>query len=271
MNDRTESRDSAAGTQVLRRAMALLRLVTTNNRTGMRLTDLHRMSGIEKPTAHRILQGLLSEGVIRQDTATKRYFLGSMMYEMGIAAAPRLALRDICHPHLRVLAEQTGDTVFLTERSNFDGVCMDRAEGNFPIKAFVLDVGRRRPLTVGGGSLGILSALPDMEVKRICEINADRTKDRFPRYSEEELMRDIVEARKRGYAVKDVLEVPGVRTVAVPIRDAEGIAVAAISVATIAPRLDTHRSALVAGYIAEAVAMIEPQLATIAASSASRY
>jgi DNA-binding IclR family transcriptional regulator len=254
------SRETAAGTQVLRRAMALLRLITTHNRTGLRLTDLHRMSGVEKPTVHRILQGLLAEQMLRQDTTSKRYYLGAAMYEMGIAAAPKLALRDICRPFLRVIADQTGDTVFLIERSNFDGVCMDRAEGNFPIKAFVLDVGRRRPLTVGGGSLAILSALPDLEVQRICDINAERTKDRFPRYSEEDLRKDIADARTRGYALKDVLEIPGVRTAAVPIRRPDGTAIAAISVATIAQRLDQHRSSLVAGYIAEAVVAVEAQL-----------
>ncbi len=256
----TPDRESAAGTQVLRRAMSLLRLITTNNRTGLRLTDLHRMSGIEKPTVHRILQGLLGEGMLRQEAQSKRYFLGAAMYEMGLAAAPRLAVRDVCRPHLRVLAEQTGDTVFLIERSKFDGVCMDRAEGSFPIKALILDVGRRRPLTVGGGSLAILSALSETEVQRICAINEPRCRERFPRYKSEDLWRDLADARARGYVLKDVLEIPGIRTVAVPIRQADGSPVGAISITTIAPRLDHNRSALVAGYIADAVVQIEAEL-----------
>lgn len=253
-------RESSSGTQALRRAMALLRLITTHNRTGLRLTDLHRMSEIEKPTVHRILQGLLSEGMLRQDVTSKRYFLGTAMYEMGLAAAPRLAVRDVCHPYLRILAEQTGDTVFLIERSKFDGVCMDRAEGSFPIKALVLDVGRRRPLTVGGGSLAILSALSEAEVQRICAINDTRSKERFPRYSAEELQRDLAEARARGYVIKDALEIPGVRTVAVPIRQTDGTPAGAISVTAIAARLDHNRSALIAGYISDAVAQIEAEL-----------
>ncbi|WP_237709977.1 IclR family transcriptional regulator [Achromobacter xylosoxidans] len=241
--------------------MALLRLITTHNRTGLRLTDLHRMSEIEKPTVHRILQGLLSEGMLRQDAASKRYFLGAAMYEMGLAAAPRMAVRDVCHPYLRVLAEQTGDTVFLIERSKFDGVCMDRAEGSFPIKALILDVGRRRPLTVGGGSLAILSALSESEAQRICDINDARSKERFPRYSPEELQRDLAEARARGYVIKDALEIPGVRTVAVPIRQPDGAPVGAISVTAIAARLDQNRSTLVAGYLTDAVTQIEAELA----------
>ncbi|MCD0502648.1 IclR family transcriptional regulator [Bordetella petrii] len=252
---------TTTGTQVIRRVVALLRLITSNNRKGLRLTDLHRATAIEKPTVHRILQGLITEQMVRQDSATKRYHLGLAMYEMGLAAAPKLGLRDICHPHLLVIADQTGDTVFLTVRSGFDGVCIDRAEGNFPIKAFVLDVGKRRPLTAGGGSLAILSGLPSGEVDRICSINADRMRERYPRYSEAALRRDLDAARDRGYSVKEVLEVPDVRSVAVPIRKPDGTAIAAISVATIATRLNDQRAAVVAGYIAEAVASIEAQLA----------
>jgi DNA-binding IclR family transcriptional regulator len=198
--------------------------------------------------------------MVRQDNANKRYYLGPSMYEMGLVAAPKVALRDICHPHLQAIAEQTGDTVFLTIRSGFDGLCIDRAEGGFPIKAFVLDVGRRRPLNVGGGSLAILSTLPEAEIQRVCSANADRIKASFPRYNAADLLRDIAASRARGYAVKDVLEIPEVRTVAVPICKRGGEAIAAISVATIRARLDDARAVTVAGCIAQAVAQIENRL-----------
>ncbi len=113
---------------------ALLRSVSARNRLGARLIDLCTEVNIERPTAHRILQGLVSEGLIRQDETTKRYFLGSMIYEMGLAASPRTNMRDLCHAHLQQIAQATGDTVFLTTRTGFDGVCIDRAEGAFPIK-----------------------------------------------------------------------------------------------------------------------------------------
>ena len=64
-----------SGTQVVQRVAALLRGVSARNRIGARLIDLCTEVSIERPTAHRILQGLVSEGLIRQDEATKRYFL----------------------------------------------------------------------------------------------------------------------------------------------------------------------------------------------------
>jgi DNA-binding IclR family transcriptional regulator len=65
------------------------------------------------------------------------------------------------------IAEATGDTVFLTQRSGLDSVCVDRQEGTFPIKTFTLEIGMRRPLGVGTGSLAILSGLSEEEVKHV--------------------------------------------------------------------------------------------------------
>jgi glutamate-1-semialdehyde 2,1-aminomutase len=48
-------------------------------------------------------------------------------------------MRDLCHAQLQQIAQCTGDTVFLTIRAGFDGVCIDRAEG-----AYMWDVEGRR-------------------------------------------------------------------------------------------------------------------------------
>ncbi|WP_423200160.1 MULTISPECIES: IclR family transcriptional regulator [unclassified Cupriavidus] len=255
---------AAAGTQALHRAVALLRLITAHNRTGSRLVDLYRRSGLERPTAHRILQGMIAEQLIRQDSQTKRYYLGPLLYEMGLAAAPKLALRDICHPYLQAVAEHTGDTVFMTVRSGFDGVCVARADGCFPIKAHVLDVGRHRPLNVGAGGLALLSALPDEDVARICRINVERTQRKNPRYSEATLRADLAAARRRGYAVNKVMDMPPVLSVGMVVRYPDGTPAAGISVSTLASRLGKDRIDMVVSCLRDAVASIEGELAQLA-------
>jgi DNA-binding IclR family transcriptional regulator len=264
--EETETKGST-GTQVIQRVSALLRVIATNNRLGMRLVDIYRRLKLERATAHRLLQGLATEGLVRQDPATKRYFLGPMVYELGLAAAPRLPLRDTCHPHLQMIAERTEDTVFLTARSGFDGLCVDRVEGAFPIKVFVLEIGRRRPLNVGGGSLAIMSAMSDTEIDRICKVNREVLHEKHPRYSDAALKKRIAEARLRGYAINEVLEIPGVRSVGVPIRDAAGNSIAGISVATLATRLEPARSAWIGALIIEAVSDIERALAEESAAA----
>lgn len=249
-----------SGTQVIQRVAALLRGISIRNRVGARLIDLCGEVQIERPTAHRILQGLVSEGLVRQDETNKRYYLGSAIYEMGLAASPRTNIRDVCHPYLQQIAQQTGDTVFLTMRAGFDGVCIDRAEGAFPIKVFVLDIGRRRPLNVGGGALAIMSFLDSDEMNRILAANHDRCVERYQNYCENAARKTIVKARSKGFVVSDSIELPGVRTIAVPIFDRNNQPIAAISVSTVIQRMDKNRSEMVLSCITSAIERIQPNI-----------
>lgn len=256
----SSSSATKSGTQVIQRVAALLRGISLHNRIGARLIDLCAEVEIERPTAHRILQGLVSEGLVRQDEANKRYYLGSAMYEMGLTASPRTNIRDLCHPYLQQIAQQTGDTVFLTMRTGFDGVCIDRAEGAFPIKVFVLDIGRRRPLNVGGGALAIMSFLDDDEMSRILKINHDRCVEKYPNYSESAARKTITRARSKGFVVSDSIELPGVRTIAVPLFDRQQQPIAAISVSTVIQRMDKNRSEMVLSCITHSIERIQPYL-----------
>jgi DNA-binding IclR family transcriptional regulator len=260
MNTLVVEDDIAPGTQVIRRVAALLRLLTSNNRTGMRLVDLCRAAEIERSTVHRLLQGLIAERLVYQNRDSKRYFLGMGAYEMGVAVAPPVKLRDICQPFMNAVAEQTGDTVFLTVRSGFDGVCVDRKEGSFPVKAFVLEPGRRRPLGVGAGNIAILSALPDEEIARICSANRARIRQKYPRYTEEDLVRRIESAKSLGYTVTDVLETTGVRSVGMTIHDQHRHPIAAISVSAVSSRLQSDRIAEVVVFLRGAVEELESEL-----------
>ncbi|MDM9561702.1 MULTISPECIES: IclR family transcriptional regulator [Bordetella] len=251
---------AAPGTQSLQRAIALLRIIAVNNRSGSRLVELYRRTGLERPTVHRLLQGMVAEKLVRQDSASKRYYLGSLAYELGLAAAPKVALRDICLPYLDAIAEHTGDTVFLTVRSGFDGICVARADGSFPIKMFVHDVGRHRPLNVGASGLALMSALPDEEIDRICRINVERTRRKNPRFTEAALRASIESTRRRGYATNKVMDEPPVHSVGMVIRSPDGTPAAGVSVSTLASRLAQNRLEMVVRCLSDAVASIEAEL-----------
>jgi DNA-binding IclR family transcriptional regulator len=261
MPDSTDLQASS-GTQSIHRAATMLRLLTAHHRTGLRLVDLYRKAQIERTTAHRILQGLIAERLVVQDQASRRYFLGPFAYEMGLTATSRVQLRDICHPFLMQLAQRSGDTVFLTMRSGLDAVCLDRAEGAHPVKVFVLEVGKRRPLGVGGGAIAILSGLDDTEQQRILRANAERLTERFARYDEGAVSRAIAVSRRSGYVVTEVLEVPGIRTMAMPIRTGPGRAIAAFSISTMVQRMDHDRLDELAPMMRSAVTQVEDELAS---------
>lgn len=255
------SSTSSGGSQVIQKASLLMRLIAAERRTGLRLVDVYRSTGLERPTAHRLLQSLVAERLLRQEPENRRYFPGPAMYELGLAASPPQALRDVCHPYLRQIVDATGNAAFLVERFGLDGVCTSLAEGSTPIHTFVMDLGKKRPLTVGGAATAMLSAMADVELDRLCQANYEDTVRRFPRYSETHLRDNIRSGRLRGFVMSTVLDLPYMRSVAVPIRDSQGIPLAAISVVMEAKQLDGDRASKISAVLRDSVTSIECALA----------
>ena len=247
-----------SGTQSIERALLLLREIAAHNRGGSRLLDLATRTGLQRPTVHRMLKCLVAENMVQQDPDSHRYFLGSMVFELGLTAAPRYNLREICHPALTRIAEATGDTVFLTQRSGLDAVCIDRREGAFPIKTFTLEIGMRRPLGIGTGSLSILSALSEEEIRHTIDANAAR----LPEYglAANSLTVQVRRAQKLGYAVREAPTLAGVRSIGLVVRNQGGVAFAALSVSAISSRMNDKRIAELATMLKNEIRLIEKQL-----------
>lgn len=120
------------------RTSLVLRLVASQQRNGIGLTQLAKTLNLKVPTAHRVLNELEAVRMVQRD-ANKKYRLGSLMLELGVTAMHSSSLIDSFRPVLMSLASRTGDTVFLIIRSSDEAVCLDRAEGGFPIKTLVME------------------------------------------------------------------------------------------------------------------------------------
>jgi DNA-binding IclR family transcriptional regulator len=249
-----------SGTQSIERALTLMREIAAHNRSGSRLLDLASRTGLQRPTVHRMLKCLTLENMVQQDPDSHRYYLGPMVFELGLTAAPRYNLREICHPAMNRIAEATGDTVFLTQRSGLDAVCLDRQEGTFPIKTFTLEIGMRRPLGVGTGSLAILSALSEEEVRHVVAANTAR----LPEYglTPTSLLAQVKSAQKRGYAVREMPSLAGVRSIGHAVHNQSGIAFAALSVSAISSRMSEKRIAELATMLRNETRVVEKQVAS---------
>ena len=248
-----------AGTQSIQRAALLIRLIASRSGPGSRLADVVQHSQLERSTVRRMLKCLAEEGFVRQDAETRRYALGPLVFELGLAAAPQFNLVDICRPALARLAETTGDTVFLTVRSGYDSVCIDRKEGSFPIKALTLDVGTRRPLGAGAGGLALLMALPDAEVNAIVNANAVRLRG-YNNLTVPSLIGMLKRARELGYALNDIHITAGATSIGLSIISRYGQPFAAISIGAISSRMSAERQKKVAAMLRREVKVAEQAL-----------
>ena len=221
--------------------MALARRVAESGPAGERLTDLARSQGISSPTAHRMLAALVDHGLLKRDENTQRYRLGDFVLTWGILSDPTLWLRRVCRPHVEAIASRTGDSVYLIARSGSHAVCIDRAEGAYPIKAITLEVGAHRMLGIGAGGLAMLALLPQEERAKVYSQRASDLRQHAS-LSTDAMERMVAQTRARGYAVSAGLVVEGVTGVSVALR-LPGEALAAISLVAINERLSPSRIA----------------------------
>lgn len=232
----TES-DRLQSMQSLDRAMLVLRVVASKRSDGAKLAEVADETGLSRSTAHRFLGALVQAGLLEQVPAGGSYFLGLELCEIGAIAANRFGLRDAAHASMTRLTETTQDTVYMSIRHNYESICIERYEGDYPIKTLTLDIGDRRPLGVGAGSLALLAFQPDDFVSRAIALNAAEAERKW-NLTATQLFDFVAETRDKGYALNPGRVAPGMTAIGVPIFGASGEAVAAIGVGAITSRME---------------------------------
>jgi DNA-binding IclR family transcriptional regulator len=216
----------------------ILRVLSTPQ--PLRLADICARTDLNKATTLRVLETLIGEGFVQRDSVSKRYVLGEAALVLGVAMQGRDHIRDRARPALIRLAALSGDTVLLSTRHGLESVCVDREFGNFPIRANFLDLGSRRPLGAGAGSLALLAWLPDDEVETVLNLLAPVVKMRYPRITHRLLKTEIASARDRGYVMLLDAVVDQMGGMGVPIHGGDGKPVGAISIAALSGRISTR-------------------------------
>jgi DNA-binding IclR family transcriptional regulator len=231
--------EAPAGAQTVRRALALLRLMATGQEAGVRLTDLVEMSGLSRPTVHRLLQVLIDEGAVERELRSRRYRIGPELLLLGLARTGGVPIRAVAEPFLRDLARAVGDTVFLTVRHGADSVCVARHLGHHPIQVLSIEVGVRRPLGASVSGVVLLAGLEETVCKPLLESNRPRL-ERLG-LTMAEVRQRVALARRHGHALAVQGVVPGTSALAVPVQDEQAQVAAAISIAAMAQHLHAAR------------------------------
>jgi IclR family KDG regulon transcriptional repressor len=218
-------------------AARVLKSFTPNERE-WGVTDLARRLGIAKSTAHRLLATLTDEGLLEQHPTTGRYRLGLAVFDMA-AAAQSVDLHEAVLTPMTELRNRSGETVQVAVLDGRDVVYVERLDSPNTLRLF-LEVGRRNSAHSTGCGKALLAFLSPDQLDRTLRGWRLVAKTPHTIVDADLLRRDLAEARRRGYAVNRRESEAGVISVAAPIRDVSGRAIAAISVAGPAERLEPH-------------------------------
>lgn len=239
----------------LQRAVAVLRALGGG---AGRVSELGKTLGYTQATTHRLLQQLVQEGLVEQ-LPDKRYALSLGLFELAARAGERGGLRGQFRPALLRLGASLGDSVFLLVRAGFDAMCLDRWEGPFPIRSFTGDIGGRVPLGIGQGSMAILAHLAEGEREEVIRHNVPRLAG-MGAIDGVYLRTEIAKARRQGYADTNSGLIDGMAGVGVPVFDARGEVVAALSIGTLSARLKGERLQVVVDLLRREATALSAQI-----------
>lgn len=229
-----------SGIQVFERADLLLSILAAQA-APVGLKHLAGESGLNISTVHRILGALATIGLVEHQ-AGGFYRLGLRWLEYGNLVRERLQIRDVARPFIEQLHEQIGEPVNLAIRDGDDIIYLDRAAANAARVRVFYRVGSRAPLHLT--SLGKLFLAEENTTQ--VEDYAKRTG--LPGNTEHSLTRlatlnkALSAVHRAGVAFDNEEAELGLRCVAAPVRDDQGLLVAAISVSSPSDRFGEHEA-----------------------------
>jgi DNA-binding IclR family transcriptional regulator len=198
------------------------------DRAWMSATEVAEVTGLSTATTHRILKALQSQSYLEQDSQTRTYSLGIGILKLASLIADRHDEVALLAGPLNRIRELTGETVSLHRRVGDRRICIAEEVSRQPVKVSH-GLGNSYPLNGGAASKAIMSLLPDEEIERILDLPREDP-DRNPP-PKEAFLREVAQARERGYATSRGETVPGATGVAVPFRRADSLNPGAIDLA----------------------------------------
>jgi len=203
------------------------------------LTDLARRVRLSKATAFRLLSALESEGLVTKEADSGEYRLGSETIALGWQAVQSNALIPSVRPVLEALARRTRETATLEILAEGEVVILDEvtAGRRVEIASFV---GSRWPAHATSTGKVLLAFDPAPDPLRGLSHTLRRYTERTLT-TRRALRKELLEIRRRGFAIAVEELEPGFSAVAAPVRRHDGQVVAAISVGGPTARIPARR------------------------------
>lgn len=244
--------------QSLERGLNVIRALNRPGQ-GRTLSEVARDTGLPRAAARRFLLTLEELGYVR--SADRRFSLTPRVLELGYAYLSSLSLPEIAQPHLRGLVGRVDESCSMSVLDGMDVVYVAR-EPTRRIMTVAISIGTRFPAHATSMGRVLLADLPGDELRsRLDQASLPALTARTVTDAAR-LERELARVRRQGWALVDQELEDGLRSVAAPVRDTAGRALAAVNVSTHASRTtrETLRVELLPELLA-AVAAIERDLA----------
>ena len=195
------------------------------------LADVARAAGLDNATAFRLLNTLVMLGYVEKVGDTRRFRLTFKCLDLGFSAIARSDLRSLGRPFLRTMVGPRIEAASIGVLDGHEIVYIERIQAGLERLAVDVRVGNRVPAFSSAQGRAILSRLPVDVQRAILESAPLRPLPDHTVIDVDRILGQIAQATADGYAVSEQETVTGLRVIAAPITDVDGVPVAALSAA----------------------------------------
>lgn len=200
----------------VKKAFEILKTISTT-KEGVGISELARDLKMPKSTVHGMVSALEDVGAITRDPSTKRFALGSTLFELGRLAYSQLDLKDIARPFMEDLMERTQCSVFLGILNREHVTIVEIIESRADLK-ITSPIGATIPLLAGAVGKVFLSEMGEEQALKVIKGKGLTSYTEKSIIDPQHYLDELARVRREGYATDDEEYIPGVRAVASPIK-----------------------------------------------------
>ncbi len=141
------------------KAFSVLEAVSANAEPAT-MAEIIRLTGMTKPTAHRIVNLLTGIGFLQRDGSGAGFIEGASLVDLAYRTLSAAAPRALRHSILQGISEETGETCNYGMLSGGEVIYLDRVEAKWPL-GLRFDAGSRVPAHCTAIGKLLLSRLPE--------------------------------------------------------------------------------------------------------------
>jgi len=200
----------------VKKAFRILHTIADSS-AGLGVSDLAKKLNVGKSTVHGITAGLEDLGVLVRDPIGKKFNLGYTLLELSRRAHARMGVREVARVPMERLMEKVEETVFLGIMNGDHVTILDVVESRNEMK-ITSPPGTRLPLLAGATGRVFLGQI---EREKVVDILRKMGLVKYTPKSivdPKKFLREMEEAKKKGYAIDHEEYMLGVRAVAAPIQ-----------------------------------------------------
>src|SRR4029453_9690255 len=203
----------------------------TAERIEMGLSEVARAANIDNATAFRFLNTLVQLGYVERIPEAKRFRLTLKCLDLGFNEIARTDLREYARPVLRELVNDTIEAASIAVPDGADLVYVERVQAGFVRLGVDVRIGSRVPAYSTAVGQAVLAFLPRETQIKLLEAVPRRKLTPTTLTGLDALLARLEQVRRSGFALSDQENISGLRVLAAPVLDADGVPLAALSVA----------------------------------------